>query len=245
MTVFGISMVRDEADIIESTIRHMLHEVDELIVIDNGSVDGTREILAEIPITVLDDPDPAYYQSEKMSALAQQARQRGADWVVPFDADEWWVADGRIGDVLARCDSHIVTAALFDHVATPDDQLGWRRREGLGLPKVAVRALPGLTIHQGNHGAALTGVRRPRVADGLLTVHHFPYRSPEQFISKVRNGAAAYAATDLPEGVGVHWRQYGRILDEDGEQGLIDLFNEHFFVEDPEDDPALVFDPVR
>ena len=31
----------------------------------------------------------------------------------------------------------------------------------------------------------------------------------EQFVSKVRNGAAAYAATDLPPEAGAHWRQYG------------------------------------
>ena len=45
MITFGVSMVRDEADVIEGTLRHMADEVDELIVADNGSVDGTTDIL--------------------------------------------------------------------------------------------------------------------------------------------------------------------------------------------------------
>lgn len=254
-SVFAISMVKDEADIVEGTIRHMLEQVDEVIVLDNASTDGTREILGELPITVVDDPEPAYYQSVKMSHLAEMAAERGARWVVPFDADERWQgSEGTVADVLYDCDADIASAALFDHVATslddeqepdPVKRLRWRRREALGLPKVAVRALSGLTIHQGNHGASFPSVRHPRVVEGRLEVRHFPYRTPEQFVSKVRNGAAAYAATDLPEGTGIHWREYGRHLEERGEQAVIDdIFLRYFFAADPEHDPTLVFDPA-
>ena len=71
-------MVRDEADIIVSVVEHMLSQVDFVIVADNNSVDGTRELLDELAVTVVDDPDPAYLQSKKMTARLQAASSSGA-----------------------------------------------------------------------------------------------------------------------------------------------------------------------
>ena len=143
----------------------------------------------------------------------------------------------------------MATADLLDHVPTGHDQrnggpvtdIVWRRRQRLPLPKVACRAMRDLTIHQGNHGADFPGVSQPLVAIGLIEVRHFPYRSPEQMVRKARNGAAAYAATDLPEDVGAHWRGYGRLSDEE----LGDVFRRWFWVANPEADPSLIFDPLH
>ena len=97
-------MVKDEADIVAATVAHMCGQVDAVIVADNNSTDGTRDILDGLPVTVVDDPDPAYYQSRKMTALAGRARvEFDATWVIPFDADEWWYSPhGRIADVLEQ-----------------------------------------------------------------------------------------------------------------------------------------------
>jgi glycosyltransferase involved in cell wall biosynthesis len=220
MAVFAIAMVRDEADIVEQTVRHMLGQVHEVIVADNGSTDGTREILEQLPIVLLDDPEVGYYQSRKMTALAARAAQQGADWIVPFDADECWYSPfGKIADILADLPQAVAAAALYDHVPTavdpegaPLDRIGWRRHTPAELPKVACRAALPVTIEQGNHGAHYpTGQ-----VDGQLVVRHFPYRSAEQFVRKARNGAQAYAATDLPDDQGKHWRDYGALLDAHG-----------------------------
>lgn len=250
--VWGISMVRDEADVIEATVRHMASQVDRLIVADNGSVDGTTEILHaladELPLHVVDDPEVGYYQSRKITVLAARAGHEGAAWVVPFDADEaWYSPHGRIADVLAEHHlASIAAAELYDHVPTGQDtadgdhldRITWRRREAAALPKVAVRPYPRVNIHQGNHGADFGG----RV-DGLLVVRHYPYRSTEQFVSKARNGAAAYAATDLPYSEGQHWRDYGALLDGGGPEVLHDVFRRHFWVHDPTARPDLICDP--
>lgn len=86
-------MVKNEADIIEQTIRHLLNQgVEHILVADNGSTDGTYELLQELskslPVHVIQDREVAYYQSEKMMWLADQVTEAGAEWIVPFDADE-------------------------------------------------------------------------------------------------------------------------------------------------------------
>lgn len=262
-------MVRDEADIIEFTVGRMLQQVARAIVADNGSTDGTREILDRLAercpaLTVLDDPETGYYQSRKMSALAERARDEGADWILPFDADEVWLTHTgeRIADVLASLEPSVLVceAPLFDHVATGHDpnlrnplrRIGWRRAEQAPLRKVAVRAIQGVTIHQGNHGATFPGIPHPPAVTNALQVRHFPYRSAEQMIRKARNGAQAYAATDLPEDVGGHWRGYGRILHEHGEEALADVFRRYFWRAHPdrpyhvdtERQSPLIYDPV-
>lgn len=254
MSVYGIAIVRDEADIIEATVRNMLAQVDRVVVADNGSVDGTRALLDSLSaedgrLEVLEDLDPAHYQSRKTSALAAQAAADGADWVIPFDADEIWLSPhGRIADVLADATGTIAPALLYNHVSTaldpaedPVQRMGWRVRNPLGLPKVACRPSLPVMIAEGNHVASYP---RVELAEGLLEVRHFPYRSAEQFLSKVRNGAAALAATDLPADVGVHWRQYGELLEKAGPEAVEDWFREHFFTVDPESEADLVFDPA-
>ena len=246
MTTFAVSMMRDERDIIRSTVARMMQQVDQIIVADNGSIDGTREILDRFGIQVVDDPEPGYYQSEKMTRLARMAMEQGADWIVPFDADEVWIPaerHRRIADVLADLPSEamIAPAAVLDHVAIVGDprMSEWRRPEILPLRKVACRAGEGLTIEQGNHGAKYEGVAHPLHAPGVLEIRHFPYRSAEQMIRKARNGAAAYAATDLPESSGAHWRGYGKLTDEQ----ITEVFETYFATTDPKAD-GLIHDPV-
>lgn len=255
--IAAIAMVKDEADIIATTVQWMQSQVDVVIVADNRSTDGTREILHELGVRVIDDPEVGYYQSQKMTRLARTAAADGASWVVPFDADEMHLSDqGRVADALAALPDHVlaVEAPLFDHVATgaddPDElnpvkRLGWRRAAPAPLRKVACRAAPDLVIQQGNHGCEYRLQPCVPMVTGVLEVRHFPYRSPEQMVSKAVNGGRAYAASNLPDDVGKHWRDYARFVEQGGPEALHEVFYRWFHVQDPHADPELVFDPCR
>lgn len=253
MSVWGIAMVKDEVDIIATTVDHMLGQVDRVFVSDNGSTDGTREVLHERVrdgLYVQDDTEPGYYQSAKMSKLALLAAHQGADWVVPFDADELWVTkDGStIAAALRRYAREwhgVVTAPILNHVATDEDpegnpveRMGWRLRQEGELPKVACRPTLPVTIEQGNHGAHYPPAD---IADGVLLVHHYPYRSAEQTIRKTRNGAAAYrAAAEVAEDHGAHWRQHDTFTDDQ----LAHVFEDWWYWPDPASRPGtLLYDP--
>jgi glycosyltransferase involved in cell wall biosynthesis len=221
MKLWAIAMVRDEEDIIELAIRK-LHEqgVDSFLIADNLSTDRTLPILeqlaAEIPIEIVDDSDPAYRQSEKMTKLAETAAAKGADWIVPFDADELWRARrGKIRDVIERTSAGILGAPLFDHVPRPTVRRGgiaermlWTRRNG--WTKVAFRWQPGATITMGNHSVEGIACEIDR---SELLIDHYPYRSWPQFRRKMRQGAAALALADEPDYMAPHWRRAAKLPD--------------------------------
>lgn len=108
-------LVRDEADIIELNVAyHMKYGVDHFIVIDNGSTDGTFEILGNISrnanVTVLSEPLQNFDQSTWMTKAAILARERfGADWIIHNDADEFWRSpSGNLKDQLSNTAAHIL-----------------------------------------------------------------------------------------------------------------------------------------
>lgn len=252
MELWAVTMVKDEIDVIEYTLRHLASEgVDGIIVADNGSTDGTFELLKGYErqsdlgchFMLLQDDEVGYYQSRKMTTLVDVGRQMGADWVIPFDADELWFSKlGSLKQTVESIDGDrhpVLGAELYNYFPrstnkydeNPFVRIIDRDREAGPLPKVLVRALDGMFIHQGNHGATAPGAI-PHYAPSTLRVAHFPWRSYGQFEKKIRNGYAAYLATDLPEAMGAHWRGYGETLERGGSEALRAHYEKWF--QDPE-----------
>jgi len=243
-------LIKNEEDVIEYTIKHLLANVDHIIVADNGSTDGTREILEAFPITIVDDPEVAYYQSVKTTNLALKALRDGYNWVLPCDADELWYAPDQrtISDYLDGIapDVRIVKGDLYNHLPTGDDDVSeqnpfarirWRQKSRAPIGKVCVRMGTDVKIEQGNHSAKHSG--RGLAVSGLV-VRHFSWRSAEQYVGKIRAGSAAYAATNLEEGVGAHWRMFDGATDE----AIAEHFETWFYFKEPRSEPSLIFDPA-
>ena len=203
----AVTMVRDEADVIGFTLAHMLTQVDHAIVADNLSLDSTPDILASFgdQVTIIRDLEPGYYQADKMTRLAHLAGDMGAEWVIPFDADEaWYLPD------LDTIEADVVRTSPFVYVPQLDDpddpnpitRICHRMTVPERQAKVCFRYHPDVELHMGQHD-----VERPGHRTDAGTVRHYQYRTLEQVRRKVSNGVGAYNASDLPHRYGSHWRE--------------------------------------
>lgn len=236
--VMTVSMVKNEADIIESFVRYHLHIVDGMVVLDNGSTDRTITILERLrserlPVFLKRDTSLEYAQAAKTTRLMYETfLEHEPDLLLPLDADEFVVsADGRTHPRiwLDRLDLNRVhynrmreyvpdggndeTERLIPRKITScrgDDD--WYK---VIVPrKVAEQYLPRLTM--GNHDLDFDGPWRkwvPKEVASELRLAHFAIRSFEQAKSKLLVGFLNYLT--MPErkkGEGAYWKKWFQLL---------------------------------
>jgi len=105
-------LIKNEADIISDNIRfHASQGVDSFVVMDNGSTDGTFEIVEKLQkdydIHLIHRPQLDYQQSNWKTEMAVISRKLlKADWSIANDADEFWVTEnGTLKDNISRLGS--------------------------------------------------------------------------------------------------------------------------------------------
>jgi hypothetical protein len=227
--IIGVSMVRNEADIIEVFVRHNLAFLDGLVVIDHGSADATLGILQSLakerlPLRLLANEDSRFLQAEAVTDVTRRLIEHGdADVVLPMDADEFVKTPSR--DVLERALKAIPANAYgqlhwqnyvpdFAH-PDPDPRraIASARRatsELHGLYKVAVTrtfaSKPRAILTQGLHrvaphvGATVDRFDpHARLRPESVAIAHLPLRSAEQYIVKVAVKKLGRIAS------GIHW----------------------------------------
>ncbi len=226
-------LVRDEQDILRENIEfHLANGVDEIVLMDNRSVDGTADIAREYEraghLHYTFQPQDDYSQGHWVTHMARRAvDELRADWVINNDADEfWWPHEGSLKDALASVEPGALaaTAERTNFVARVDNgEPFWRRMNvrssvsvnALGDPlpgKSAHRGVPDVVVGQGNHYAFVGGELAPR-APAPITILHYPVRSRAQFRNKIAKGGAAYARnTELPRDAGLAWRTLYELL---------------------------------
>jgi len=127
-------MVRDEIDIVAPMIEHHLAQgVDLIMVTDNGSVDGTAQLLeryADLGVVELaHDPMHRKQQGVVVTAMARRAyTEHGADWLINADADEFYVPLDRsitVRQALEGTDPALsaFTVPVVNLVSTPAERI--------------------------------------------------------------------------------------------------------------------------
>jgi Glycosyl transferase family 2 len=227
-------LVRDEADIVDVNLAyHLARGVDEVIVTDHRSTDGTRERLAawaatEPRVHVLHEDREACDQSAYVSRMARMAHDElGADWVVNDDADEflWPEAGADLREALARVPRTCSRLELprVNFVARPDDGRPFFERmvarQGASVdeigrplrPKLAHRAGARVVVGRGSHAVRHAPLPPRTCRARLITVLHFPRRTLAQYRHKVTIGGAT-PGYDHKTIVAAHTAlQYGRL----------------------------------
>jgi hypothetical protein len=102
LKIYGLVLVKDEVDVVGQAIRHALGFCDRIAVLDNGSGDGTPELIemlaAEFPGRVLFwGVEPGRYHRGLRAPMYDELRHEIGwdDWFFQLDADEFLIDDPR------------------------------------------------------------------------------------------------------------------------------------------------------
>jgi hypothetical protein len=214
-------MVKNEQDIIEAFVRHNIRFLDYMVIVDNGSVDRTGQILLQLAdefdnLVLAEETGLAYLQSERMTRWLSEYQARFcADYALGLDADEFLDVHGDVpfhtllrdipenGYGLIPWCTYVLTPEIdLTGVVDPLRAMNFRRRQEMPPRFKAVIRLDGrsaedLEITQGNH-AVRSKSGREIVGKRLDTLRllHYPIRSLAQATAKTVVGWMAYVAID-------------------------------------------------
>lgn len=207
--VAGISMVKDECDIIELFVKINARCLDHLYIVDHGSTDATPEILSRLAsagyaITVTRYEGVDQRQSDVTTALMKSVALTDLyDFIIPLDADEFiHCGDQRFSDVLVAevppagaAQIPWATYVPIEAKSTPGaaplfDGFRMRAKEVNQYHKVVLSndLAKRAQLTTGNHCVLLDGVVLG-VSTLTAILQHVPLRSVEQLMSKALLGS--------------------------------------------------------
>lgn len=244
--IFGLLMTRNDADILRANILlHLAIGCERILVVDNGSDDATPKILAAMarrhPVDWSRD-EGDLRQSEIVTAMARDAHEMGAEWVIPLDTDEFWhpsrplpeicaAAHGvgalevpRIEFIQAREQIHSTRRAPLKAVMRVDpvltgieavEEFAAKQRSMFELappPKLLMRTSAEIEVARGAHTAQ--GLRGPVESTPDLAIFHLAMRSRDVALLRIEHGKRIERVESDPS-VGFQSRYWLAMADED------------------------------
>jgi Glycosyl transferase family 2 len=156
-SVICLIPMRDEAWVLERTIRTTLTWADELILLDQGSTDGSRRLAAQHErVHVIEETSLRFDETARRARLLAEARKRHPEpcVLVGLDADE----------VLGGPPPKAVRRTLLDLPRGSFGEIRW------------VQLLPGVQLcaYDGTKRFVFSDDRRPATGGGFLHAPRFP-----------------------------------------------------------------------
>jgi hypothetical protein len=201
--IVGICSAKEEPWI-DEPIRHLLAQgADRIIVSVPLADDATANVVHNAGGRVVSQLGP-FKQDEEMTRLAHLAvSDLDATWIVPFDADEFWIDPTRAGivaDVLHAQLPHVtrIYAAMFT-MLTVNQKCTDQKPFG----KVAFRPHPDMKLYWGQHDIYLPdGIAE----HGLLEVRELQYRDRAHWDAKIDKARRLFDTGAVPSEFGGHMR---------------------------------------
>ena len=233
----GISMVKNEEDIIEAFVRNNLRFLDFLLVIENNATDSTPLILEKLkeeglPIEVVKEPALAFQQSEKITEWYHNLSER-MDFTLVFflDADELLEGDPA---ALNRSRAEPGLPVKLSEIRYIPERMAGAGKDVL---KNLRYALPDLVegplnkfmlfhdpkryrdymIEDGNHNVQYKNEVLPAGRFPPVRIAHMPLRGRDQIYSKYVIGTLGLLMRSLYDDItGHHWhRKFKEFMEKD------------------------------
>jgi len=233
-------LVRDEVDILEKNICfHLNSGVDKIVAIDNGSVDGTKEVLEKYHQKGLLEywiiNKHTYEQDKWVSGMAKKAKDMGATHILHCDADEFWYAKKglkksieNMGDVLYVPVRNILPPLIgeqnikflkrfkYEVIKTRPVEGNVEERKSSRLlfyeyPKKIITRSSLVKVGYGND-TVISQKKLETSVSSDICIFHFPIRSYKQFEQKVINGGSSYINNPKQNpSIGWHWKSWYKL----------------------------------
>ena len=204
---------RDEHDIIEAFARFYLRVgFDRVHIIDNGSVDGTSEIVEELiaeglPVT-LEHDDYLGYERCLTSWFKRVGERFSPRWLFFLDSDEFILFPSSVKEYLRSLPDCVNRLQLKQKEVFPNLDSAGERGHFLLSPRIerffndttkdVVRFHPDAWVYAGKHRIDIPQPFTMHVND--IFIRHYKYRSETQAVRKEHNRCAVhqtYSGEDL------------------------------------------------
>jgi glycosyltransferase involved in cell wall biosynthesis len=220
MRIFGIMVVKNEADIVGHTLRAACRWCDEIYVLDNGSTDETWDLVQELSRSIpqiipFEQTDEPFFESIRAKVFnAYKSGASDGDWWCRLDADELYVQSPR--EFLAEVTRHeVVWAIHLQYYLTKEDVERFESSPALfdsNLPLnvryhwyKAEHSEPRFFRHRSRlrwDGGAWPR-HLGRVFPKRILLRHYKFRSPSQIQTRLRTRMAVFERGGF---AGQHWR---------------------------------------